>query len=522
MSQSLLTLNELFTNSFRNHGEKTALHFGSQKMTYRELHRAANQVAHALIEHGVERNTRVALLLSNSLEYVASELGIYFSGGTLVPMNDMLSEKDIYHILKDSGAKVLLVGEQFFSNIEHIKSDLPELTTIVGITNSEKTTSTNFITWDDFQSSQPDHDIDISITPENNSKIIYSGGTSGLPKGVVDSHKTTFLTYISMMDEVNIREDEKILLMTPLPHAAGLYLMAGLVRGAEVFIESKFDTKLLLEHIEKNKITFLSLVPTMIYRVLDFMEGKNVDVSSIRTIQYGTAPITVGRLRQALDIFGQVFIQAYGQQETQNVVTWLKKEDHRTDEEYSHLLSSCGKSTFFSRIKIVDGNGCEVSRGVKGEIAVKSLTNMIRYHNMPIETAETLKDGWVYTGDMGVMDEKGYLYLLDRKKDMIISGGMNVYSSEVENVIQEHHGVRQVAVIGIPDSDWGEAVTAFIIPKNESVTVEDIQEYCNQTLSKYKKPKVIHLVESLPLTPYGKVDKKVIRAPYWDSAVRQI
>lgn len=521
MNQSLFTLNDLLKNVLHNHGEKIALNFGSKKMTYKELYRTANRVAHALNECGVKNNTRVALLMSNSLEFVISELGIYLAGGTLVPLNDMLGEQEIRYILKDSEANVVIVGEPFFDIINNIHSELPYLSTIMGVA-SNNPTPDNFITRESFQSNKIESALELPVSPDDMSKILYTGGTTGNPKGVVYSHQTTFLTILSIIQDANIQDDEKILLTTPLPHAAGLYLLAGLVKGAEIFIESKFDVELVLEHIEKNKITFLSLVPTTLYRIIDFMEGKDFDVSSIRTIQYGTAPITVERLKQGLEIFGQVFTQIYGLTETQSAATWLKKRDHRTEDEYSNLLLSCGKSTAFSRIKIVDENGNELPFGEVGEITVKSLTNMIRYHNKHVETAQTLKDGWLYTGDMGMMDEKGYLYLLDRKKDMIISGGMNVYSTEVENVIQKHPDVRQVSVIGIPDNDWGEAVTAFIIPKNNNLTVESIQDYCKKELSKYKRPKVIHIVDSLPMTPYGKIDKKVLRAPYWELSTRQI
>lgn len=521
MSHSILTVNDLLNNLFQNHADRNAVHFPSQSFTYRQLHGQANRVAHGLIKCGVKNNTRVALLLSNTPEYLISELGIFFAGGTKVPLNNMLKENDILYILNDSDAEVLIVEEQFFSIIKNIQMELPNIKTIIGVDGKESLPD-SFISWESFQANEPESILEVSTKPTDLSLILYTGGTTGKPKGVVHHHQGTVLTFLSIMMETNIQEDEKILLTTPLPHAAGLYLYAGMVKGAQIYIESKFDPENVLNHIENNKITFLSAVPTTLYRLYDFMEDREFDVSSIRTIQYGTAPITSNRLRQGLEIFGQVFLQIYGLTETQSAATWLKKADHRTDEEYQKILQSCGKSTIMSRIKIVDENGNEVSPGVEGEITVKALTNMIGYHKLPEKTAETLKDGWLHTGDVGVMDEKGYLYLLDRKKDMIISGGMNVYSSEVENVIQKHPDVRQVAVIGIPDKDWGEAVTAFIIPKTNQLDIENVMQYCKANLSKYKVPKVIHLVDSFPLTNYGKVDKKTLRSPYWEFADRKI
>jgi fatty-acyl-CoA synthase len=521
MNHSILTLNDFFNNLFQNHGDRLAVHFQNQSFTYRELHKQANRVAHGLIKCGVKNNTRVALLLSNTPEYLISELGIFFAGGTKVPLNNMLGENEILYILNDSDAEVLIVEEQFFSIIKNIQKELPKMKTIVGVGRKEHLPSP-FISWESFQANEPEAMLTVSTCPTDLSLILYTGGTTGKPKGVMHNHQGTVLTSLSMAIETTMQEDEKILLTTPLPHAAGLYLYAGMVKGAQIYIESKFDPENVLEHIEKNKITFLSTVPTTLYRLFDFMEDKKFDVSSIRTIQYGTAPIAADRLRQGLEMFGQVFLQIYGLTETQSAATWLKKADHRTDEEYQKILQSCGKSTIMSRIKIVDEQGNEVCRGEEGEIIVKALTNLIGYHKLPEKTVETIKDGWLHTGDVGVMDEKGYVYLLDRKKDMIISGGMNVYSSEVENVIQKHPDVRQVAVIGIPDKDWGEAVTAFIIPKKTPINAENIMQYCKNNLSKYKVPKAINIVEVLPLTHYGKVDKKALRAPYWEIASRKI
>ncbi|MCM3766110.1 long-chain-fatty-acid--CoA ligase [Neobacillus niacini] len=521
MDSSILTVNDLLNSLFFNHANRIAVHFPSRSFTYRELHKHANRVAHGLIKRGVKNNTRVALLLSNTPEYLVSELAIFFAGGTKVPLNNMLRESDILYILNDSDAEVLIVEEQFFPIIKNIQMELPKLKTIIGV-GSEGKLPDQFISWETFQATEPESLIEVQTKPTDLSLILYTGGTTGKPKGVVHTHQGTVLTFLSIVLETNMKEDEKILLTTPLPHAAGLYLYAGLVKGAQIYIESKFDPENVLKHIEQNKITFLSAVPTTLYRLFDFMEGKEFDVTSIRTIQYGTAPITATRLRQGLEIFGQVFLQIYGLTETQSAATWLKKYDHRLDGDNLKVLQSCGKSTIMSRIKIVDESGNQVGPGVEGEIAVKALTNMVGYHKLSDKTSETIRDGWLHTGDVGVMDEKGYLYLLDRKKDMIISGGMNVYSSEVENVIQKHPDVRQVAVIGIPDQDWGEAVTAFIIPKNNQLNVEGIMKYCKNNLSKYKVPKSINIVEELPLTNYGKIDKKALRTPYWEMVDRKI
>lgn len=518
----MLTLRNLYRQVLQSHGDRTAIVFDGRTVTYDTLRRSALRVANALVRYGIGPNKRVALIMSNCPEYVVSDLGVIFAGGTKVPLNDMLGEKEIAYILKDSGAKLAVVGPNFFDVIQKVRNHLPELETIVGVAPAEQCPEP-FIPWDAFLEEGSETDVEADVSPEDMSLIAYTGGTTGLPKGVVHSQENMVLNLFSHVIELGLQDDERILLTSPLPHSAGVVLLAGLIKGATHYIERKFDPQLVIDRIERDKVTLTFLVPTMIYRVMDQIGGRKYDFSSLRTILYGASSITAERLKQGLEIFGQVFMQLYGQTEAPNFITRLRKEDHRTDPEGVHRLRSCGKPVAMSAVKIVDGQGNEVPRGVEGEIAARTFYTMVGYHNQPEKTAETLRNGWLHTGDVGMMDEEGYVYLLDRKKDMIISGGMNVYSVEVENAIHRHPGVSQVAVIGVPHPDWGEAVMAFVVPKpGMEVTEEGIIEHCRKELSAYKRPKEIRLVDSLPLTPYGKIDKKALRAPFWADRDRQI
>ncbi|WP_044894655.1 class I adenylate-forming enzyme family protein [Bacillus alveayuensis] len=522
MFNPYLTLKNLYRKALYQHGEKIAVVFEGKSVTYRELLKSANRVARALIRCGVKPDTRVALLMSNCLEYVMSDMGIIQAGAAKVPLNDMLGEKEISYILKDSNAEVVIVGRNFFDVLNKIKDDLPELKKIVGIAPAEQCPD-GFISWEDFQANEPETDVDVKVSTNNLALIIYTGGTTGLPKGVVHTQENIVINLFSHIIELGLQDDERILLTSPLPHSAGFILSAGLIKGAVNFIERKFDPQGVLDHLEKNRITLTFMVPTMIYRVMDQIQGREYDFSSLRTILYGAAPITVERLKQGLEIFGPVFTQLFGQSEAPNFITRLKKSDHTMDPSYERRLRSCGQPVAMAQVKIVDEAGNEVPRGEEGEIVAWTPYNMIGYHKQPDKTAETLKDGWLHTGDVGMMDEDGYVYLLDRKKDMIITGGMNVYTTEVENAIQKHPGVSQVAVIGVPHPYWGEAVMAIIVPKeDQSLTEESIRELCAKELSKYKRPKEIRFVDALPLTPYGKIDKKALRKPYWDLASRNI
>lgn len=524
MLQLPLQLKELYRKVLFQNREKNALIFRERTVTYGELLQSANRVARALIRRGVKANTRVALLMSNRVEYVMSDMGIIQAGAVKVPLNDMLGEKEISHILKHSNAEVLITGDSFLEVIQKMRGDLPELKTIVVVDESGLgDVPKGFMTWNDFQAGESAEDIDVEVSPQDLAVIMYTGGTTGLPKGVVHTQANIVLNLFSHILELCLQDDERILLSTPLPHSAGFVLQAGLAKGATHFIERKFDPQLVLHQLEEKRITLTFMVPTMIYRVMDQIQGRKVDFSDLRTIVYGAAPITVERLKQGLETFGTVFVQLYGQSEAPNFITRLKKSDHSLDPEKSKHLRSCGQPVLMAQVRIVGEQGEEVPRGVEGEITAWTPYNMTGYHHAPDKTEETLKDGWLYTGDVGMMDEEGYVYLLDRKKDMIISGGLNVYTSEVESVLQQHPGVNQVAVIGVPHADWGEAVTAVIVPdSSHPPTVESILEFCQKNLSKYKRPKEILFVDALPLTPYGKIDKKTLRQPFWEHAQRNI
>ena len=250
----------------------------------------------------------------------------------------------------------------------------------------------------------------------------------------------------------------------------------------------------------------------MIYRVLDRAETRATDLSSLRTLLYGAAPITIERLRQGLATFGPVFMQLYGQSESPDFITRLRREDH--DLEHPERLTSCGQPATLVEVAIVDDDLNNVGTNEVGQVIARGPYVMRGYNKMPEKTAETLRDGWLHTGDLGRLDEHGYLHLVDRKSDMIISGGMNVYSSEVENVIQTCDGVSQVAVVGVPDDDWGERVVAFIVAQPDGIDLDPVRNTCRQELAAYKRPKDLLIVDTIPVTAYGKVDKKLLRSSF--------
>jgi fatty-acyl-CoA synthase/long-chain acyl-CoA synthetase len=374
------------------------------------------------------------------------------------------------------------------------------------------------LTWSAALGEQPRTAPDVEVSPGDVGLVMYTGGTTGRPKGVVHCQQQLALNLLAHRIETEIRSDERLLLSSPLPHSAGFLLQTALTAGAVTHIERGFDAAAVLEAVQNDGVSYLFMVPTMIYRLLDQAARSEGDHSALRTILYGAAPISPERLAEGLERFGPVFVQLYGQSEAPNFITRLPREAHVTDETSAHRLRSCGRPVAMAEVRIVDEHGADCPPGVPGEVAALTPYTMTEYHGLPDVTARTLRDGWLFTGDVGYLDEDSYLYLLDRKNDMIISGGMNVYSSEVEAAVREVEGVGQVAVVGVPHPDWGEAVVAFVVPDADAPLDEEaVRSHCRERLSAYKRPKAVARVEALPLTAYGKVDKKSLRAswPGW-------
>jgi fatty-acyl-CoA synthase/long-chain acyl-CoA synthetase len=498
----------LFVETLERFRERTAIVADGRSWTYAEVIDAANQLAWALRELGVRASTPVAIAVTNRAEFIIADQALIRLGAAKVALNDMLSVGEIEFVLQDSGAVVAIVDEVLAPKV--LASAAADLRTIIGVGDLAPTDRVR--AWDEVLASAPAGagSPDVSVSPDDVSMIMYTGGTTGRQKGVVHTQQTLAACEVAHVIEMGLLDDERMLIISPLPHATGFLAQAGMLKGATLYIERRFDAELVLQRIVQDRITFVFMVPTMIYRVLDRADGRDLDLSALRTILYGAAPITLDRLEQGLLRFGPVFMQLYGQSESPDFLTRLRREDHRLD--LPERLASCGQAVTFAEVRIVGPDDEPLPPGEVGEVVASGPYVMRGYHNLPEKTAETLRGGWLHTGDLGRMDEAGYLYLLDRKNDMIISGGMNVYSSEVENVLQRCAGVAQVAVVGIPDDDWGERVVAFVVADATGAPdLSALSAYCRQELAAHKSPKEIRLIDALPVTAYGKFDKKALR-----------
>ncbi len=521
------TLTAVFEKSLRKYADRVAVRFEDESLTYAELDARANAFANALAARGIAPNDRVVLMLTNRVEYLIADLGIIKAGATKVPLNDRLTATEFEYMIDDSKAGTVVCDPAFVETLEELRPSLEHVETIVGVADGDDPLPDGFERFEelDGEASAPP---DVAPAPSDFVGHYYTGGTTGKPKGVLHTYENMTVNAYSHIMELAITGDDTMLLMTPLPHSAGAFLWAGLLAGATVVVRDGFDTEVALSAIEEEAVTWTFMVPTMIYRVLDSPALATHDTSSLETLVYGAAPMTPARLREGLDAFGPVFLQFYGQTEVPNLITTFGTQEHQiaVERELTGRLSSAGQPCLMSDVKVVDiETGADLPPGEEGEVLATAPYVMTEYFELPEETAETLtEDSWVHTGDIGTIDDDGYLYLLDRTSDVIITGGMNVYSTEVEDVLVEHPQVSQVAVIGVPDDDWGEAVKAIVIPTTDEMAglENDVLAFADERLADYKKPKSVDIVSEIPETPYGKMDKKALRERFWEDEERAI
>lgn len=506
----MTVMRDLLFPAIERHWDRCAVVVKDQSWTYGDLGSSALRLAGSLARLGVGPGDSVAIALKNSAEYLIADLAIIAIGAAKTPINLMLSDDDLSYILRDSRAKVVIVEHERLGAVQQSRVHGASVTAIVR--GGEPSMELN---WETAVAGEVM--IELPAAREGDrAMLMYTGGTTGRPKGVSHSHAGLVSNLLSHLIETEITAEDRLLLTSPLPHSAGFLAQTALLRGATVYLEDRFDIGVVLDRIEQDRASYLFMVPTMIYRLLDAVESReNFDSSALRTILYGAAPITVDRLKQGLNLLGPVFVQLYGQSEAPNFLTKLHRYDHVIEGDHSERLSSCGQSVTMARVRVVAEDGKDLKPGEVGEVICWAPYVMQGYLGLESETRAALRDGWLFTGDLGYLDERGYLYLVDRKKDMIITGGLNVYSSEVEQGLAKIEGVREVSVIGVPHPVWGEAVVAFVVPSSAEVSTTQIANRSHEVLTSYKRPKEIVLLDRLPVTAVGKIDKKQLRMS-WD------
>lgn len=495
----------LLIGAIRRHGPRTALVVGEQTLTYAELDALSQRLAGYLSEQGLGRGARIALHLRNSVEYVVAELAILKLAAVRIPLNELMGRPELAYCLQHAEAQVLIAHAGLPQ--PEARDGAPALLRIS--VPDDGSARPGEIAWEEAIAAAPLGAL-VVATPDDTAILAYTGGTTGHPKGVRHSYGRMGINLLAHVVCGDVRSDEVMLLTTPLPHSAGYHMAACLLQGGVTVLQSRFEAAGFLAACARHRATWTFAVPTMLYRLLDSMGEDAPDVSSLRTVVYGAAPMSRPRLEEALAKLGPVFLQIYGQTECPNFITSLSKEDHLDPA----LLASCGRAVPFVEVRTAPSAEAPV-----GEVEVRSPYLLLEYFRDAEATAAAVDDGWLRTGDLGYLDN-GYLFLVDRAKDMIITGGMNVYSSEVETALRQHEAVREVAVIGLPDADWGEAVTAVVV-RDGDASPAALRAFAKSRLSAYKVPKTIVFADDLPLTAYGKVDKKRLRQDLTDAGPRE-
>lgn len=503
--------------------EGIATAFGPRRHSWLEFLERVRKLAGAFQALGVAPGDRIALLSLNSDRFIEYFFASVWSGGAMMPMNIRWAPPECAYALNDAGAQILIVDDAFAKAVPAIRAEVPGLRAVIFAGDGE--TPEGMHNYEDILNAAAPVP-DAGRAGDDLAGIFYTGGTTGFPKGVMLSHTNFYVGAVSNAQELELRDGAVYLHAAPMFHIADMlwFMAVTLVAGTHAAIPM-FTPEATLAAIEDHKPTHLLLVPVMIQMVLDSPELTRRDTSSLRLIAYGASPITEATLRRAFDAFpGVRFLQAFGQTELAPVATVLPPEDHAPDGPAPHRLRSCGRATRVVEIEIRGADGAELPRGSVGEIAVRGPVAMLGYWNQPEVTAATVKDGWVMTGDAGYMDEDGFIFLMDRVKDMIVSGGENVYSAEVENAIGQHPAVATSAVIGIPSEQWGEQVHAIVILKpGARASEKDIRDHCHGLIAGYKCPRSVEFrTEPFPLSGANKVLKTALRKPFWEGRDWQI
>jgi acyl-CoA synthetase (AMP-forming)/AMP-acid ligase II len=501
----------------------TAYIMGEQQWSFEEARELSCQVAHALDSLDLAKGTKTAVLSANHPESWLCVIGLWRAGCTWVPVNPMSSLEEQDHLLNGFDVEVLFFQEKFIPVIKQLRSQCPNIKQWICI-DGKTDDSIHLKSW---IAEQPTTQPSKRVDEADLAAIMPTGGTTGLPKGVMLSHRTLGLSINFSIINNHYSSDQAIvnLAAAPMTHTAGFLSLPATARGGTVVVLPKPDPDSLINTIEQNRVTEFFLPPTVIYRLLDIPKIKERDFSSLQYFMYGAAPMAIEKLKEAISVFGPVMAQGYGQSEAPGGIAALRTSDHFVNGEIApdERLTACGRPSELNCIAIMDDDQSILAQGETGEICIRGDIVMDGYYKMPEKTAETIIDGWLHTGDLGHLDQEGYLHITDRKRDMIISGGFNVFPSEVEQVLWTHPAVLDCAVIGIPHEQWGETVKAVVeLKQGTQVSEEELIALCKEKLGSVKAPKSVDFVKSLPRSPVGKVLKKEIREPYWRDADRTI
>lgn len=506
----------------RDRGDAIAFEFEGRLTSYRDFDTHTNRVGNALLAAGLGKGDRITYLGKNSDHYFELVIGAAKVGVVMAPVNWRLAPPEIAYIIDNAEAKILFVGPELVDLVQQHEAEYGKGRRIIAM--DKGAPWPDYVSWRDAADGAVP---DVHVEREDVAVQLYTSGTTGNPKGAMLTHHNLLegrrVSAEFPMPWNDWGPDDVSMVAMPVSHVGGTgWGLVGLVNGAKGVVARQFDPLDVLDFIERDRVSKLFIVPAALQIVLAQPRVREIDYSRLKYILYGASPIPLDLLRQAMDVFGCGFCQQYGMTETTGTIVYLPPEDH--DPAGTPRMRGAGIPLPGVELKIIDEDGKELPRGEVGEVATRSHLNMKGYWKLPEATAETIsEDGWLRTGDAGYMDEDGYLYIQDRVKDVIISGAENVYPAEVESAIYGHPSIAEVAVIGIPDDQWGEAVKAIVVPKpGASIDEQDIIAFARQRIAAFKAPKSVDVIDELPRNASGKILRRKLREPYWAGRTRNV
>lgn len=512
-----MTIGDLLVRNANKFPGKPAVVSEEQTITYRALNERVNRLASALIDAGLKKGERIGVLVHNSQQFIELYFAAAKTGSIFCPYNNHQRETELRDVIDYSTPKFLFVDKDYGEMIGALKDELVSVEKYVCLQAPTWPFMTDYET---FLSGGHIGEPGTKVSEDDVLSIFFTAGTTGRPKGAMRTHRHLMSNAVAGVIELRVEYDESVLITFPMYHVAcedNIVRHTFMPNTFHLKKEGGFNPVEVLEYIARERITRCQLVPTMIHSILQIPDLAKFDLSSLRLILYAGSSMPVELLKQALQVFSCGFAQMYGQTESGPLTTLLKPEDHVLDGSDKKLqrLASSGRPAVNYEIRIVDDREEDVPVGEVGEVIGRSEAMMKGYWQMPEETEKKLKNGWLHTGDLGRMDEDGYVYIVERKNDMIISGGVNIYPREIEEVLYKHPAVSEASVIGFPDEHWGEVARAVLVLKEGAHTTEaEIKEFCGQHLAGYKKPKMVDFWRELPKSPQGKILKKEIRKHY--------
>ena len=505
--------------------EYEAFVYGKERITFAQFNGRVNRVIHALHSMGVKKGDGIGVFSWNCLEY-ADVYGAAMKGGFIIsPMNPRLQAGELEYLLNYSEIHTLFVGRELIEIVNPLRPRFPKVKNYISL----ETSAPGMISYHDLLLAHSEGEPDTEVKEDDPFLIFYTSGTTGTPRGALYAEGRNIENTRTKTIELGLEAGDKHIMILPLFHIGGYshfwaFFYAG---GSNVIMQQRsFDPAATLQCIEEEKATDLHIVPTHLVAMLALPNVEHYDLSSLKRIWYAASPMPAELLKRGMEKFGAIFMQGYGQSESGPDITFMSRKSHQVlnkSSEEQKVLTSCGQPSLGVHVRIVDENDNDMEPHTVGEIILQSKTMMLEYWRKPDETEKAIVKGWLRTGDMGFYDERGFIYIVDRKKDMIISGGENIYPREIEEVLYQHPAIAEASVIGIPDQVWVERVHALIVLKEgEQATEDEMIEFCKRRLARYKAPKSVEFVESLPKNPQGKILKRELREKYWKALERKI